>query len=161
MARSRKGGTPAVRIAEEARVLVSAPSYEHDPRSDSYALEAASALGLDPARVLKTLVCRLASGELVVAVLRSDRQLSLKALAAAAGTKQASMAPVPDAERATGYVAGGISPLGQRKRLRTFVDAAAAEHATVFVSGGRRGLEIELAPADLIRLANATVAPLA
>jgi Cys-tRNA(Pro)/Cys-tRNA(Cys) deacylase len=134
--------------------------YEHDPRSGSYGLEASEALGIEPERMFKTLVADV-DGALTVGVVPVDRQLDLKALAAAAGGKKAKMADVAAAERATGYVAGGISPLGQRKRLPVVVDSSALSFATVFCSGGRRGLEIELAPADLVRAANAKVAPIA
>src|SRR5262249_27158157 len=124
-------------------------------------LEAARALGLDPRRVLKTLVAILDGRRLVVAIVPVGAQLNLKALAAAAGGKRAELAPPAEAQRATGYVAGGISPLGPESRLATVLDARALEHPTVFVSAGRRGLEIELAPADLATLTSATVAPIA
>lgn len=152
--------TPAVESARRAGVAFRLHSYVHDPDSSSYGLEAAEALGLAPERVFKTLVARLDGGHLVVGLVPVDRQLDLKALAAACKAKKAAMAAVADAERATGYVAGGISPLGQRKRLPTLVDESLLRHATVFVSGGRRGLEIELAPADLLRLLDARPAPL-
>ncbi|MCP2333738.1 Cys-tRNA(Pro)/Cys-tRNA(Cys) deacylase [Actinoalloteichus cyanogriseus DSM 43889] len=133
--------------------------YDHDPRHESYGLEAAEALGVAPERVFKTLVADSA-GTLLVGVIPVTRQLDLKALAAAVGVKRARLAEVVDAERATGYVAGGISPLGQRKRLPLVLDASAERFETIFCSGGRRGLEIELAPADLVRLTNGTVAAL-
>src|SRR3954468_17010955 len=120
--------TPATRLAQQAGALVGVHAYEHDPRAPSYGLEAAEALGLDPAVVFKTLVCRLGDGAHVVAVIPAAERLDLKALAAAAGTKQAAMADPRDAERLTGYVTGGISPLGQRKRLATFLDASAEAH---------------------------------
>jgi len=120
-------------------------------------MEAAEALGLDPATVFKTLVADV-DGKLTVAIVGVGKQLDLKALASAVGAKKAQMADVKQAERTTGYVAGGISPLGQRKRLPTVLDASALDHPSIHVSGGRRGLEIELAPADLQRLTNATVA---
>jgi Cys-tRNA(Pro)/Cys-tRNA(Cys) deacylase len=129
-------------------------------RTGSFGEEAADALGVDVARVFKTLVAQVDSA-LWVAVLPVPAQLDLKALAAAAGGKRATLADPADAERATGYVVGGISPLGQRKRLPTVVDAAALDHPTVFVSGGRRGLDVELAPADLVALTGAVVAPIA
>ncbi len=146
--------------AVRAGVPFTLHQYAHDPAVASYGDEAAAALGLDPRRVLKTLVA-VVDGELTVAVVPVAAQLDLKGLAAAAGGKRAALAPVADAERATGYVAGGISPLGGRRRLPTMVDASALDHPTVFVSAGRRGLEIELAPADLIRLTGALTAPLA
>jgi Cys-tRNA(Pro)/Cys-tRNA(Cys) deacylase len=132
-------------------------SYEHDPRSSSYGLEAAGALGVPAGQVFKTLIAEV-DGALTVAVVPVDRQLDLKALAAAAGGKRAKMAEVSAAERATGYVAGGISPLGQRQRLPVVIDATAAQFSTVFCSAGRRGLEIEVAPADLMAAAGASMA---
>jgi Cys-tRNA(Pro)/Cys-tRNA(Cys) deacylase len=132
-------------------------SYDHDPRSSSYGLEAAEALGVPAGQVFKTLIAEV-DGALTVAVVPVDRQLDLKALAAAAGGKRAKMAEVSAAERATGYVAGGISPLGQRQRLPVVIDATAARFTTVFCSAGRRGLEIEVAPADLMAAAAASMA---
>ena len=134
--------------------------YDHDPRRGAYGLEASDALGVPPGRVFKTLVAEV-DGALTVGVVPVAGQLDLKALAAAAGGKKAVMAGVAAAERATGYVAGGISPLGQRRRLPVVIDSSALEFATVFCSGGRRGLEIELAPADLVRAAGARVAVIA
>ncbi len=134
--------------------------YDHDPRRGGYGLEASDALGVPPERVFKTLVADV-DGVLTVGVVPVAGQLDLKALAAAAGGKKAVMADVAAAERATGYVAGGISPLGQRRRLPVVIDSSALEFATVFCSGGRRGLEIELAPADLVRAAGARVAVIA
>ena len=125
--------------------------YEHDPSTESYALEAAGALGVDPGRVFKTLVVTLRDG-LAVCIVPSHATLDLRSLG-----KHAAMAPVERAERVTGYVAGGISPLGQRRPLPTYLDDSATHLDTVFVSAGRRGLEIELAPDDLISLTRATV----
>jgi Cys-tRNA(Pro)/Cys-tRNA(Cys) deacylase len=153
-------GTTATIALERARIPFTVHEYDHDPRHSSYGLEAASALGADPSRVFKTLIAEV-DGNLTVGVVPVGCQLDLKALAAAAGGKRAKMAEVADAERATGYVAGGISPLGQRKRLPVIIDASALEAATVYCSAGRRGLEIELAPADLVRAAGATVAAIA
>jgi Cys-tRNA(Pro)/Cys-tRNA(Cys) deacylase len=153
--------TPAVRAAEAAGIAFELREYEHDPSVPSYGLEAAQALGLEPATVFKTLVAELDDRRLVVALVPVHRSLDLKALAAALGAKRAAMAPVAAAERATGYVAGGISPLGQRKRLPVVADASLPAQAQVFVSAGRRGLEIGLAPADLIRVCAAAVAPIA
>ncbi len=152
--------TPAVVAAQRAGIAFALHEYPHDPTSASYGMEAAEKLGVDPARVLKTLVAAV-DGRLTVALVPVAKSLDLKALAAAAGGKRAAMAGVADAERATGYVAGGISPLGQRKRLRTVVDRSALGLDTVYVSAGRRGLEIELAPADLVRLCGAAAAPIA
>jgi len=135
-------------------------AYQHDARAESYGAEAAAALGIEPTRCFKTLVATV-DGDLAVAVVPVTGSLDLKALAAAVGGKRAAMADPVLAERTTGYVRGGISPLGQRKRLPTVVDASAEGYGTVYVSAGRRGLEIELAPADLVRLTAATVAPIA
>ncbi|MCU0766307.1 MAG: Cys-tRNA(Pro) deacylase [Gammaproteobacteria bacterium] len=153
--------TPAVSAARKAGIAYTLHEYRHDPATASYGLEAAEALGLAPARVFKTLVAAPEGKGLWVVVVPVDRLLDLKALAAVGGAKRAEMADARAAERATGYVVGGISPLGQRRRLPTVVDTSAAGHATIFVSAGRRGLEIELAPADLVRLCEATLAPVA
>lgn len=134
--------------------------YKHDPAVTSWGLEAAEALGVDPRRVYKTLVANVDSSRLTVAVLPVTVDLNLKALAAAVGAKKARLADPADAERATGYVIGGISPLGQRRRLQTVIDEGTLEHETIFVSAGRRGLEIELSPLDLVALTRATTAPL-
>ncbi len=134
--------------------------YDHDPAHPSYGLEAAQALGLDPAQVFKTLLARV-DGELVVAVVPVTSSLDLKALAAAVGGRRAALARPEDAQRSTGYVVGGISPLGQRKRLPTVVDASAADQGRVYVSGGRRGLDVGLATQDLVRLTGATTARIA
>jgi Cys-tRNA(Pro)/Cys-tRNA(Cys) deacylase len=150
-------GTPATIALERAGIVFTRHEYAHDRRPESYALEASQALGVPPERVFKTLVAEV-DGTLVVGVVPAAGQLDLKALAAASGGKKAAMAQVSAAERATGYVTGGISPVGQRKRLPVVLDASALDYATVFCSGGRRGLEIELAPADLVRAAAATVA---
>jgi Cys-tRNA(Pro)/Cys-tRNA(Cys) deacylase len=134
-------------------------SYDHDPAAASYGLEAAELMGVPAERVFKTLLAEV-DGRLTVAVVPVAGQLDLKALAAAAGGKRAAMADPAAAERTTGYVVGGISPLGQRKQLPTVVDASALDHPTVFVSAGRRGLEVELAPAELVRLTRARSAPI-
>ena len=150
--------TPAVEFLRKHGVAHRVLEYRHDPSAPSYGLEAAEALGLDPAAVYKTLVASLASGALVVAIVPVARQLDFKALAACSGAKRATMADATAAERATGYVLGGISPLGQRRRLATVVDESALALARMYVSGGRRGLEVELAPADLIALTSARTA---
>jgi Cys-tRNA(Pro)/Cys-tRNA(Cys) deacylase len=150
-------GTAATLALERARVPFTVHEYAHDPRRRSYGLEASEALGVPPERMFKTLVAEV-DGSLAVGVVPVDRQLDLKALAAAAGGKRARMADATAAERATGYVTGGISPLGQRRRLPVVVDSSALDFETIFCSGGRRGLQIEVAPADLIGAANATVA---
>ena len=149
--------TPATTLLDRLAIAYTVHTYQHDPRHASYGAEASQALGVPAQRVFKTLVAEV-DGALTVAVVPVASTLDLKALAAAAGGKRAAMAEVAAAERATGYVAGGISPLGQRKRLPVLVDACALDHQSVFCSGGRRGLEIELAPADLVRAANAALA---
>jgi Cys-tRNA(Pro)/Cys-tRNA(Cys) deacylase len=153
-------GTPATKRLTQAGVAFHLRPYGHDPAAESYGLEAAAALGVEPSRVFKTLVANV-DGTLCVGVVPVDRSLDLKALAAAVGGKRAAMADRPTAERTTGYVLGGISPLGQRRRLRTVLDASAFDHDTVLVSAGRRGLDVELSPADLGRLTDATTAPIA
>ncbi|MFD9704696.1 Cys-tRNA(Pro) deacylase [Lentzea sp. NPDC059081] len=150
-------GTPATALLDKQRVAHTLHSYEHDPRHESYGLEAAEALGLVPERVFKTLVAEV-DGKLAVGVVPVTSQLDLKGLAAALKGKKAKMAVVADAERATGYVAGGISPLGQKKRLPVVLDESALQFDTVFCSAGRRGLEVEITPADLMRLTDAVVA---
>jgi len=151
--------TPAIKAAERARIVFEVLSYAHDPRTRAYGPEAATALGLPPHAVFKTLVAR-APG-LVVALVPVDRELDLKALADACGAKRAEMAGPEEAERATGYVVGGISPLGLRRRLRTVIDRSAAGLDRIYVSAGRRGLELALRPADLIALCGATMASIA
>jgi Cys-tRNA(Pro)/Cys-tRNA(Cys) deacylase len=141
--------TPGTKAAAGVRHAIH--EYVHDPGADSYALEAAEALDLDPRRVFKTLVVDR-DGTLTVCIIPAADTLDLRALG-----KRAQLAPTDRAEKVTGYVAGGISPLGQRKRLPTLLDDSATEHATIFVSAGRRGLEIELAPADLARLTGAEI----
>ncbi len=136
------------------------PSARDRDRRPQYGLEAAAALGLDPGRVFKTLVATV-DGRLAAAIVPVANELDLKALAAALDGRRAALADPVEAERATGYVVGGISPLGMRRRLPTVLDRSAADFATVFVSGGRRGLQLELAPADLARLTLATEAPIA
>ncbi|MER8230481.1 Cys-tRNA(Pro) deacylase [Streptomyces sp. NPDC101490] len=162
MAKKQKkntGGTPATVALTTAGTPFTLHAYEHDPASASYGEEAAQALGVSPDRVFKTLVADV-DGELTVAVVPVAGQLDLKALASAVGGKRAVMADPAAAERTTGYVRGGISPLGQRKRLRTVLDSSASGHPTVCVSAGRRGLEVELSPADLAALTSAVVAPI-
>jgi Cys-tRNA(Pro)/Cys-tRNA(Cys) deacylase len=154
------GGTPATVALDAAGVPYTLHAYAHDPSSElSYGEEAAVALGTDQGRVFKTLVAEV-DGALTVAVVPVSGSLDLKALAAAVGGKRAAMADPAAAERTTGYVRGGISPLGQRKALPTVVDSTALSHPTVFVSAGKRGLEVELAPAALLALTTAATAPL-
>ncbi|MET0998574.1 MAG: Cys-tRNA(Pro) deacylase [Marmoricola sp.] len=157
MARRPSGGTPATVALERAGVSFTQHHYSHDPAAPSYGLEAAEQLGLDPAAVFKTLLAEV-DGGLVVAIVPVSGQLDLKALASAVGGKRARMADPAVAERTTGYVVGGISPLGQKKRLPTVVDETATSLATVYVSGGKRGLDLGLAPGDLVEQLDATVA---
>ena len=153
--------TPAINVLKKAGVAYQMHEYQHDEAAASYGLEAAEALGVDAAQVFKTLVVNLQPNNFVVAVIPVTSQLSLKALALAAGGKSARMAEPKEAERATGYVVGGISPLGQKRRLVTVIDHSALTHPAIFVSGGRRGLDIRIAPADLVTLTAAKVANIA
>jgi Cys-tRNA(Pro)/Cys-tRNA(Cys) deacylase len=154
--------TPAVDAAVRAGIVHRVLRYDHDPAATAFGEEAAAALELPAERVFKTLVVALAGRDrLGVALVPVARRLDLKAAAAALGAKRAELAPRPVAERATGYVTGGISPLGQRRRLPAVVDESVLAHPAVYVSGGRRGLELELAPADLLRLTGARSAPIA
>jgi Cys-tRNA(Pro)/Cys-tRNA(Cys) deacylase len=152
--------TPAIIAAKKAGIPFTVHEYKHDPSTDSYGLEAARALGVDPSQVYKTLITRV-EGQLVVVLVPVNKNLDLKALASVLGAKKATMAAMTDAERATGYVVGGISPLGQRKRLPTVVDESMLQFETIYVSAGKRGLEIQLRPTDLIRLCQATTAAIA
>jgi len=152
-------GTPATVALAKAGIAFTLHEYDYDPNAARIGMQAAEALGIDPARLLKTLMAK-AGGAPVCVVVPSDREVSLKRLAAAAGAKEAAMMPPADAERITGYHVGGISPFGQKKRVRVFVEESAAAFDTVLVNGGRRGLQIELSPADLVRLLDAKVAAL-
>jgi len=152
--------TPAVTVAKKAKIAYTLHSYTHDPANTAYGEEASTMLGIAPERVFKTLVVRLDDKQLVVAVIPVSSMLSMKHLAKAAGGKKADMADGADVERSSGYILGGVSPLGQKKRLRTFIDTSAERYESIFVSAGRRGLEIELAPKDLCRLVNGAFAAL-
>ena len=160
MAKRTSVGTPATVALTRAGVPFAVHTYDHDPTAASYGLEAAQALGVPPEQVLKTLLAEV-DGTLVVAVVPVTGQLDLKALAVAVGGKKAVMADPRTAERTTGYVVGGISPIGQKKPLRTVVDVTALDHATVYVSAGRRGADVSLAPSDLLAVTSATTADLA
>jgi len=157
MAKKQGGGTPATVALTRAGIGFTLHPYDHDPRATSYGEEAATALGLDPARVFKTLMAAV-DGHLVVAIVPVSGQLDLKALARAVGGSKAVMAEVTAAERATGYVAGGISPVGQKRLHPTVLDESALTHLTVYVSAGRRGLDLEIAPADLVAITEAITA---
>lgn len=136
--------------------------HEFEPVEDTKgSVEAAAFVGGEPERIFKTLIVKLDGRRLAMAILLLNAQLDLKALAKTASAKKAAMAPAGEAERATGYLIGGISPLGQRRQLPAFLDASAMEHATIFVSGGRRGLELELAPAALAEACGASMVALA
>ena len=153
--------TPAIDQAKKANISFTIHEYEHDPTAPSYGEEAADKLGIDPERVFKTLVVSGGGKDLSVAVVPVSRQLDLKAMAKAIGAKKVAMAEVKLVERTTGYVVGGVSPLGQKKPLPTIIDASAQDFPTMFVSAGRRGLEIELASQDLAKLTNAAFSPVA
>jgi Cys-tRNA(Pro)/Cys-tRNA(Cys) deacylase len=152
--------TPAIELVKQRGIAHQVHQYHHDPAAASYGLEAAEKLGLLPQQVFKTLVLSLDSKQLAIAVLPVDQLLSMKQLAKALGAKKADMANAADVMRSTGYVLGGVSPLGQKKLLPTVIDSSAQQFATIYVSAGRRGLEIELSAADLRQLLNAQFAPL-
>ena len=153
------GGTPATVALTRAGIRFTLHEYHHDPRAESYGLEAAEALGVELGRVFKTLMSSV-DGVLIVGIVPVSGQLNLKSLAKAVGGSKAAMADLAAAERATGYVAGGISPIGQKRPHRTVLDRSASAHDTVFVSAGRRGLDLEIAPADLVSITRAVVAPI-
>ncbi|MEP7020803.1 MAG: Cys-tRNA(Pro) deacylase [Pseudonocardiales bacterium] len=153
-------GTPATALLTRAGVAFTLHPYPHDPRADGFGDEAAAALGVSPEQIFKTLIASV-DGALVCAVVPVAGRLDLKALAAAVGGKRAELAEPAAAERATGYVVGGISPVGQKARLRVVLDSSARSFATVFVSAGKRGLQVELAPDDLVRHAPAELADIA
>lgn len=150
--------TPGIHLARKAKIAYTVHEYEHSPASESYGLEAADKMGVPAARVFKTLVVSLENKEMVVGIVPVASMLNMKLIAKAAGAKKAGMAAAADVERSTGYVLGGVSPLGQKKRLRTIIDSSAREFPTVYVSAGRRGLEIELSPDDLQHLTHAVFA---
>lgn len=158
--RTDAAGTPATVALTRAGVAFTAHAYEHDPRAGAYGLEAAEKLGIDPDRVFKTLLATV-DGALAVGIVPVAQQLDLKALAQALGGKRAEMADPAVAERRTGYVVGGISPIGQKTALPTVLDESAILCETVFVSGGRRGLDLELAPDDLLAVTGGRYAPIA
>jgi len=146
--------TPGINVAKQRKITHKVHEYAHDPSSESYGLEAAEKLGVADARVFKTLVVNLDNTTLAVGVIPVSSMLSMKLIAKAAGAKKAVMAAQADVERSTGYVLGGVSPLGQKTRLKTIIDSSAKQFSTIYVSAGRRGLEIELSPDDLTRLVN-------
>ncbi len=152
--------TPAVKALQKAKVVFKTHEYTHDPAAESYGLEAAEKMGVDAARVFKTLVVMLDSKDYAVGVIPVSEMLSMKQIAKAAGAKKAAMADKNDVERMSGYVLGGVSPLGQKKRLKTFIDESAQACTTMFVSAGRRGMEVELSPQDLKNQTSAQFVPL-
>jgi len=150
--------TPAIKLLESQKIRFTLHTYAHDEAAEQFGLEAAEKLGVPAERVFKTLVAQTDENKLVFAIVPSAARLNLKQLAAAVGAKRAALADPKLAEKTTGYVVGGISPLGGKKQLATVVDASANGHATIFVSAGRRGLQVELMPADLVRLTRAVLA---
>lgn len=153
--------TPAIKLLERMGIAHTVHRYEAEDGPDrTYGEAVAAALGVDPSMVFKTLVAQLDGGELVVAIVPVAGTLDLRRLAGAAGAKSAAMAQPSAAEKATGYVTGGISPFGQRKKLRTFLDSTAELHDAVYVSAGRRGLQVKVEPRDLVQLTEATVTDL-
>lgn len=153
--------TPAILLLEKNKIIHIVHSYNHDPRAVSYGLEAAEKLGLAVEQVFKTLLVSTETGELLVAVLPVHAQLNLKALASAAGVKKVEMADPQRAQRVTGYLVGGISALAQKKALRTFLDSSAEQLSTLYISAGRRGLEVELSAIDLLQLTQGHFADIA
>lgn len=158
--RKNPGGTPATVVLDRLGVAYQVRTYEHDPAAASFGIEAADALGVEAARVFKTLLVETDSG-LAVGIVPVDTQLDLKAIASALGSKRATMADPTKAERSTGYVVGGISPIGQKRALPTLLDAGATAQETILVSGGKRGFDLELAPTDLLTATRGTLAPIA
>lgn len=152
--------TPAIVLLNQHAIDFALHEYEHQPDAKDYGLEAVTALNLSADQVFKTLVCELIPFELAVAVVPVSSRLNLKAFARAAGSKKASLADPKQVETATGYILGGISPLAQKKPLRSFLDDTAQNHSTIFISAGRRGLEIEIAPKALLALTRGQLAPI-
>ena len=146
--------TPAINTAKKSKISYTVHEYTHESASQAYGREAAQKLSLPENRVFKTLVVSFSTKEMAVGIIPVSSMLNMKLIAKAAGEKKASMAKPSDVERSTGYVLGGVSPLGQKKRLRTFIDSSAENFSTIYVSAGRRGLEIELNPVDLKKLTN-------
>lgn len=153
--------TPAIKLLQKRSIEHQVLTYEHDPDARAYGLEAAEKLGLDPAHVFKTLIVELDSGPLAMGIVPVAQTLNMKAMARACAARKAQLAERKDAERATGYVMGGISPLGQKKRLPCVLDKSATDLQTVYVSGGKRGLDLALAPGALIELLEAKLESIA
>ncbi|MCP3927123.1 MAG: Cys-tRNA(Pro) deacylase [Desulfobacterales bacterium] len=150
--------TPCINVAKKNKITHKIHKYKHDPGNESYGLEAVVKLGVSESRVFKTLVVSLDNGKMVVGVIPVSSKLSMKLISKSAGGKKAVMAKPLEVERSTGYILGGVSPLGQKKQLNTIIDSSAKDHSTIFVSAGRRGLEIELSPDDLKNLTNGSYA---
>lgn len=150
--------TPGIKAAKKAKIAHKIHEYQHDSSSESYGIEASEKLGIHESRVFKTLVVNLDGKELAVGVIPVSKMLSMKLIAKVTGAKKALMADKTDVERSTGYVLGGVSPLGQKRPLKTIIDSSANNHSTIYVSAGRRGLEIELSPDDLGALVNGDLA---
>ncbi|MDD2317146.1 MAG: Cys-tRNA(Pro) deacylase [Desulfobacterales bacterium] len=150
--------TPCLKIAQKAGIAYQLHEYVHDPSRESYGAEAAEKLGVPEERLFKTLIVSLDSRDLVVGLVPVSSMLNMKRIAKAAGAKKAGMAAAADVERSTGYVPGGVSPLGQKKRLKTIIDSSAQNFSTIYVSAGRRGLQIELSPDDLRKLTSGVFA---
>ena len=153
--------TPAINLAKKSKISFQVHEYQHDPKAESYGEEAAEKMGVDPDQVFKTLVVSNDQKELLVAVVPVSKQLDLKAMAKATKNKKLAMADKKQVEKTTGYVLGGVSPLGQKKRLKTVIDESAQQFETIFASAGKRGLEIELAPQDLSVLTQSSFAAIA
>ena len=152
--------TPAITLLKKKRISHSLHQYKHDPQASSYGLEAAEKLQLDPRQVFKTLVVELDNRKLAVAIIPVKAMLNMKRIAKAAGAKKAQMAEPKRVEKSTGYILGGVSPLGQKKRLPTAIDISAEEFPTIYISAGKRGLDIEIQPGDLAMLTEAKFAQL-
>ena len=150
--------TPAINLLKKSAIKYQVHEYEHDPACSSYGLEAAQKTGASDQQIFKTLVIKLDNNQLAVGIIPVSEKLSMKLMAKACGAKKAVMADSTEVERSTGYVLGGVSPLGQKKRLKTVVNSSAEIYSSIYVSAGRRGLEIELAPADLLMLSNGVFA---
>ena len=150
--------TPGIKVVKKNKITHKIHEYQHDSSSESYGLEAAEKIGVPEAQVFKTLVVSLNNKELAVGIIPVSSKLSMKLIAKAVGAKKAEMAAQLEVERSTGYVLGGVSPLGQKKRLKTIIDSSAKNHATIYVSAGRRGLDIELSANDLKKLVNGVFA---
>lgn len=150
--------TPAINIVKKLGISHVVHQYAHDQNHKSYGIEAAEKLGLPPEQIFKTLVIMIDKSQLIVAVIPVEEQLSMKLLAKAAGAKKAAMADKNDVQKSTGYILGGVSPIGQKKKLLTFIDSTAQDLEHVYVSAGKRGLEIELSPLDLIKVTGGSFA---